>query len=271
MVTDEREWTGIPSTTQLLNGTMLEFLKLTNDYYIYPESRAFAVHGTMYHDVLDSYALPGEVSEKRFYDELGSGRNDFYDKHSKILYDYKTWGSYRVHRFLGMAAELTEDPTGAVYQRATTTMGHRYAKGHPKMVKIWTPNPLLADTEEIELQMNNYRMKLQVAGLKVKQLRVQITVRDGDTSSARSRGILFKMRAFPVDIIPDHAVMEYFTRKQEALLEALDSGKWTELCSPTENWDGRRCTLKFCDVADKCPMGIQIAAERTGEQDDAPD
>ena len=41
LISRERDWNGVPSTTQLLNGTMLEYLKLTKPYAVDPDSRAF--------------------------------------------------------------------------------------------------------------------------------------------------------------------------------------------------------------------------------------
>ena len=52
----EREWTGIPSTTQLLNGTMMSFLKITKPYTIDPDDMAFAIHGTIAHTQLEEKA-----------------------------------------------------------------------------------------------------------------------------------------------------------------------------------------------------------------------
>src|SRR4030042_1804166 len=64
-ISKEREWNGVPSTTQLINGTMLEFLKLTQPYLIDPDSRAFSLSGTLHHSDLQVIAnelgLPAEI------------------------------------------------------------------------------------------------------------------------------------------------------------------------------------------------------------------
>ena len=61
----DRKWTGIPSTTQLLNGTMLEFLKITQPYAVDPQNRAFALLGSIHHQRLEVVAkelkLPSEI------------------------------------------------------------------------------------------------------------------------------------------------------------------------------------------------------------------
>ena len=61
----EREWNGVASTTQLLNGTMHEFLKLTKPYYCDPQGRIFMLEGSRHHAVLEDKAkelgLPSEI------------------------------------------------------------------------------------------------------------------------------------------------------------------------------------------------------------------
>ena len=93
----ERVWTGEGSTTQLLNGTKYEFLKLTNDYCINPrKDKAFALLGTEHHDMLEHIAeglgLPAELSL------TGDGHNVFdvleLEGDAYVLTDYKTWGAF---------------------------------------------------------------------------------------------------------------------------------------------------------------------------------
>lgn len=65
LMAEERKWNGIPSTTQLLNGTMMEFLKLTQPYTVDPDKRAFMLAGTKHHASLEEVAkrlgLPSEI------------------------------------------------------------------------------------------------------------------------------------------------------------------------------------------------------------------
>ncbi len=62
-----REWTGTPSTTQLLNPTRLEYLKIVHDYAIDPFERAFALLGTRHHRRLELVAkrIEGLYAEKK--------------------------------------------------------------------------------------------------------------------------------------------------------------------------------------------------------------
>ena len=65
LISKEREWNGVASTTQLLDGTMSAYLKLTKDYAVDPDSRAFMLQGTKHHKELEIVAkelgLPAEI------------------------------------------------------------------------------------------------------------------------------------------------------------------------------------------------------------------
>ena len=272
MVGMQRPWTGKPSVTQLLNGTMLEFLRITKDYWVYPESRAFAVLGTMHHAALEGLADPEEAAEVQFETGLMTGRTDRIQqvtggkKATYLLWDYKTWGSFRAAKFLGMSvAGYIDDPSGATYKRATFVDGRKFQPGDPKQVKLWQPNPLTADMGDLPLQVNAYRLMAEKAGFKIVGLKVQITVRDGDTVSARTNGIDWRMRSFPVPMMPDAQVNEYFGRKNADLQKALKDKKWDTPCNDEETWQGRRCNLKFCDLCLECPKGRELL----GRKDDA--
>ena len=52
-VSVDRKWDGVPHVTQLLNGTMMEYLKIKHDYYIDPQDRAFALLGSTHHKLLE--------------------------------------------------------------------------------------------------------------------------------------------------------------------------------------------------------------------------
>jgi hypothetical protein len=103
-----RPWTGKPSTTQLINGTRLSYLQITKDYAIDPFGSAFALLGTRHHrrleaisrklNVLSEEKLEGEVSgilDLLTVDEL-------VDYEAYELWDYKTSGSYKIAKALGI-------------------------------------------------------------------------------------------------------------------------------------------------------------------------
>ena len=256
LIAQEREWSGVASTTQLLNGTMLEFLKLTKPYKIDPDSRMFMLSGTSYHKNLEEVAkklgLPSEVP-------LSIDRDifDLLDKEDDkiILTDYKLWGSFKVAKALGIK-EIGKkpDPSGECYKSS----GKWGKAGSPKMVAEFAQVPEEADNWEAELQLNRYRVMLkELTGIQVERMQLQVTVRDGGTYIAHGRGVLRNSFRIPVKFLDDTGVKDYFIFKDTRLKEALAKGEWSEPCNPTESWDGMRCK-SFCDVWEYCSKGILI-------------
>lgn len=254
MASSERPWTGVPSTTMLINGTMLANLRLSQPYYVSPDSRAFMLHGTMAHAKLtveDDYSL---IEEK--LDGAGTevtGIFDIYEEENGVrkLIDTKTSGSYKVMKALGFYSYY--EPTGEVFKS-----GKR--KGEPKMRKMQGQSDDEKDVWEWQLQLNMYRIQLERLGFPVDRLQIQCIPRDGGTYIATSRGVLKNVYLFDIDFLPDDQVLEYFKRKRRALLYALRYG-WTKPCSAKENWDGIRCA-RFCEVAQHCPYGKYLVKEK---------
>ena len=250
-----REWTGEGSTTQLLSGTMLEFLKLTNDYTIEPEEMAFAILGTVHHESLadeaDILGLPAEVSLTE------DGKNVFdlleFDDGLVTLVDYKTWGSFKLAKTLGIVVVNKE----VVYY--TDSIG----KKRQKTIKHFGTDLDHADTFEIEMQLNNYRLAIEEKSDNiVDKMKVQVTVRDGGLYTATGYGVFKRMYLFPVARIDDGVVKDYFNKKNEYLKFAMSKGTWSEACSPYERWTNAsgadvRCQ-RFCPVAEFCPYGKRL-------------
>ena len=223
----DRIWSGKPSTTQLLNPTRMEYLKITKPYAISPESRAFAMLGTKHHQRLEIMAkqIEGIIAEKKLSgtvtgildllepDELNEG---FYK-----LIDYKTWGAYALVKHLGTEGNGSHD------------------------------------RHNLELQLNNYRLMVEAVGFPVSRMMVQCTVRDGGTASAHKQGIHERMYWIPVEFLDNDDIIDYFMTKADALVEAVQSDTMPELCPYEDRWNGRRCK-GFCDVAEWCPEGAQV-------------
>lgn len=254
LITEEREWGGIASTTQLINGTMLTYLTLTEDYIIDPDSRAFMIQGTKHHKGLEEIGrelgLTVEVPlsvDRDIFDLLE------YEDDKLVLTDYKLWGSFKIAKALGIV-EIGKmpDPSGAVYKTNS-----KYGKiGQPKLVPKFEAQEDKADNHEAELQLNRYRIMLKDLGLTVHKLQLQITARDGGLYIAKNRGVMKNFHKIPVKILPDDYVEGYFQTKAQALQEAMTNG-WNIPCSPEESWDGIRCE-SYCDVAEFCPKGRLI-------------
>lgn len=228
----QRPWDDIPHVTQLLNGTMLELLKITKDYTISPKDRAFALLGSSHHRMLDggwSHETPefilgaqGYISELSLNNGWMQGTLDLLEDGGTelIMTDYKTWGSSRLCR------------------------GKSF-------------DPAQVDLTEVSMQMNAYRVMLeQQYDIKAGHLQVQCTVRDGGLAATIRRGVTESMYLLPVSKLPDEVVLAYFRTKAELLLDALAKDGLPEPCSNIERWNDVRCR-RFCEVAEYCPVGVQ--------------
>lgn len=221
-----REWRGNPSTTQCLNPTRMEYLQIKYDFAIDPFGQAFALLGTRHHGMLDAVAkkIEGIKSELYLKGEV-TGILDLLEPlnggDSYRLIDYKTFGSFAVAKHLGLKDNAEQDKL------------------------------------KLALQMNNYRIMAEGLGFSIQELMVQITVRDGNTYSARNNGIDNNIYLLPVEILPDEQVKEYFLTKSYNLIQAVNNDTMPELCDYEERWKGRRCK-GYCDVYQYCPEGAKV-------------
>ena len=240
MIAQQREWTGKPSVTQLLKGTREAYLMIVNDDLVMnPLKQLFRILGTKGHAVLEPYA-DNELSEEKLVSEIVTGTFDLYDPESKILYDYKTWGSYKVAAALGL--KVVKVDTGEVYVSGAK-------KGQPKMKKqIVKGEP---DMKDAELQLNYYRIMLEELGFPVEKMAIEAIVRDGGTYIAQSRGIDKNGYVIPVRRIPDKDVIAYFKTKRDQLLNALEKNIVPDFCTAEECWNDRKCK-NYCDVSKHC-------------------
>jgi hypothetical protein len=251
----QREWGGTPSTTQLLSPTMIEFLKITQEYAIEPRSRAFALMGIDHHAKL-AKPIGDWEAEKKLEGPI-TGITDLLipDEDNPgyhLLVDHKNFGSYRVAKVLGLVKSTKPHPT-EVYKSS----GRWGKAGSPKRVTVFTPDEEAREYQQEQLQLNNYRLMAEKAGYKISKLQLQITVRDGGTQAARSRGVMENVY-YPVDIpiLQDTDTEVNFSSRYTLLMTALQTGQ-VELCTPEERWDDRRCE-SYCDVAELCSHGKQV-------------
>ena len=103
--------------------------KVTKEYYINPQDRAFSLAGTMHHAKLEQYQDDRHLLEQKLQEFNITGIADLYDKKSKMLLDYKNTGSYKCAQLLGMTYRLVPDPSGAKYKSS----GKWGKKGSPKI------------------------------------------------------------------------------------------------------------------------------------------
>ncbi len=221
-----RTWRGTPSTTQCLNPTRMEYLQIKHDFTIDPFGRAFALLGTRHHGRLEAVAkkIEGLKAELFLKGEV-SGILDLLEpingEDEYRLIDYKTFGSYAVAKHLGLK-------DNGEYDR------HKLA-----------------------LQMNNYRLMASDLGFNITELKVQITVRDGGTYTAKNNGVDKNLYLLPVDILPDLEVKEYFITKAFKLCQAVEKNELPEYCGYDDTWANRRCK-GFCPVFMWCPERAKI-------------
>jgi hypothetical protein len=252
-IAQQREWTGEPSTTQLLKGSREAYLEIVKEYSIDPMNELFRVLGSKAHAFLEEFT-DNELTEERLHDDIASGQFDFYDPETCALVDTKTWGSYKVMKALGFRQETVE--TGECFKS-----GPR--KGMPKTKKIVVKAE--TDMKDTEIQLNHYRTLLEATGFQVKEMFVEAIVRDGGTYMAIGRGIDNNGYLIPVKRIPDEEVREYLNGKRFSLLYALETGEMPEPCTDEECWDGHKCA-GYCRVAKFCDASGELMDEMEAEE-----
>ena len=257
----QREWTGTPSTTQLIGGTREAFLKITKPYFIDPEKRIFMFHGTNVHWIIEKFGGEGdEFSEERLGDEICTGAFDFYDGSQQILYDYKTWGSYKVMQALGIKKKdgipiLDDSGEPVVYKTGPK-------RGQTKTKSIFIEGDLVTRCFalfETSIQLSNYRDKLLTIlpkGYGVKKMAIQVISRDAGLQVARQRNVTVNAPLIPVNGMSKVWVDRYLSRKRDLLLTALEQG-FAPICRRRERWDKDKKCIDYCDVHDHCAHYVQ--------------
>lgn len=238
-VADQRIWKGKPSTTQLLNGTRENYLRIVNDYSINPRNSMFMLHGTRVHNNLEQYTEGDELAEIRLEDDYSTGAFDYYDpENGGTLYDSKTYGSFKVTHVLGLRE--VQIPTGEFYKN-----------GNPKVKKKYVPGGC-HHRFDLAVQLNDYRMKIEKKlHLPVEHMLCQVIVRDGNTYIAASRGITEPSYLVPINRISDKWIERFMKAKSTALIDAVKSGICPPPCNARERWNGRKCQ-NYCDVNKFC-------------------
>lgn len=268
VIAQQRDWTGKPSTTQCLNGTREEFLKIRYPFAFSPQSRMFALSGTTMHGKLEEHVPEGYLSELRLHDENASGQFDLYDEINKILYDYKMYGSGKVAKMLG----VRKVKVPMTYSDGSPVLYKSGQKKGQQRTKVEFRFDGRRNRFEVALQLNHYRL-LIIDKLKkeVYAIFVQIIVRDGGTYIAFSRGV-FENAPPPLSIfiLSRRWVEKYFTRKANDLINALVEDILPPVCRPRERWGGKRIKQadgtiietpgmkceRYCDVWQFCELGL---------------
>jgi len=239
----QRVWKGIPSTTQLIKGTRQVMLEILRDYYVEPKSLAFALLGTKFHKALEDHSF---IMEKEFKNKKMTGIADYYDPNEKTLWDYKTTGSYKIRKSLGLVSKKVRDSSGEKYKRS----GKGYKAGDVKMINEWYIDLKEKDSRDWDLQLNRYAIWFEEAGFPVEKIKIEATVRDGGLKAAVTNGIEENMYVIELQKLDKKYVIHYFDLKIKALRSALVIS-YAPKCNEKENWGGIRCE-RFCPVKNFC-------------------
>jgi hypothetical protein len=248
----DREWRGV-SPSAAGNGPRLMYLKATKDYVVDPESRVFAILGTATHAKLGDVKFTSNVlSEEKLSDGDMQGIADVLEEDEAnpghfALIDYKTFGSYKAAKVMGIAA-TKEAILNSKGQPVLLKSGKN--KGKPKIRKIFTKDPAKAELRNETLQLNAYRCFFERSGFPVSRIMLQVIPRDGGTYIAKLRGIEKNLYMVDVPFMPDDEVRKFYHDLQAEVNEAFRTG-WIRRCNAWESWGGRRCS-NYCEVADAC-------------------
>lgn len=239
-----REFRGVTASSAG-KGARQIWLDAVTNYAIDPDSRMFAVLGTRVHNKLASERLTDNVLAE---EQLDVGRPDMLEEDEFnpgkfILYDYKTWGSFRVAKAQGIktVSREVDNPDGKI-------------KKTKKIKEIINVPPDLTD---ISLQLNRYRMDFEKKGFTISHMRVFCIVRDGGVFLALDRGI--KKNSYPIEVprIDNEWVEAYYHELGFSVYTALETG-YAPICDAWETWDGAFCE-KYCNVKNEC---LEIARDR---------
>jgi len=247
---EARKWTGKPSVTQLLKGTREAYLTIMHDFYVDPQKLMYSIHGRMVHFWNEHYGkLMGFPVEITHPDNKITGILDLLIPTGKEnefdLVDYKTWGSYTAAKALGY---FTVDvATGGYYKSGAK-------KGLLRTKKEVQQSDDEIDWSGADLQLNQYRLYCEEKGMTIRDLKVEVKVRDGGIMAASRRGVKNNIYYLDVPRLPDDEVKDHFDSQYGKLMAAVKSATIPEVCTEEERWDDNKCK-KYCDVAEFCDHG----------------
>ena len=290
----ERQYDGKISVTTCMRCPREHIFKMKFPYAIDPEDMAFAILGTKAHSNLES-DHESIMTEQAMDIEIETDMKGILDTAFVLndelwLGDNKTWGSYAVAKNMGLREEYRPklDENGEPEYYKSSRKGY-YEKGDPKKEKHWVPDDTLAENFDVTMQLNMYRImlerliaegKVNIQNLgsikKIKHLVVYCIVRDGNTFTAKGRGILGATYAIPIKILPDEEVLKFFNEKATYIKSYYDKHSFSttreilrdppDMGTNKETLDGWICN-NSCPVTHLCRLCERHpeAAERITE------
>lgn len=275
VVGKRRNYKGTMGVTTALNGHRYNYLR----YKVLPDidldGSAFMALGIGAHSMMDDNAADKDKSEVWLEDGKIVGRSDTLETVAglKVLNDYKVSGSFKVAKAMG----IVEGPKKPVYDEYGNPVLYRrsgkgYKAGDQKMEKTWIIDPEKREHWEYSMQLNKYRIMFKKQfGTEPDLMNIYFIVRDGDTISARSRGVLNRTYLLEIPKIEDEKVDEFYNVQVEkfdeimtatadiegtpgeVIAKTIASGVEIPMCDTRENWNGRRCE-NYCSYASVCKM-----------------
>lgn len=252
----DREWRGV-SPSSAGNGARQIYLKAVTDYAVDPADRVWASFGTAVHGKLSIHKHTDNVlSEEVLSDDTMQGIPDVLEEDEEalgcfVLYDYKSGGSYKVAKQLGM--KVIKEDIPILDEEGNPVLlksGENKGKVKTKQKRTIEIHPEEADLFNVEMQLNRYRIFYEKMGYPISRMIVQAIPRDGGTIVAEGRGIDKKLYLIPIKRLPDIEVQTYYDNLKQEVQKAFDTG-YAPKCNDYESWNGRRCK-GFCEVSEAC-------------------
>lgn len=238
------------------NGPRMIYLKAVEGYVIDPDGYVFATFGIAVHAKLSFYKYTRNVlAEEPLSDEDMKGIPDVLSEDeqvpgSYILYDYKTWGSYKAKLCLGIVHKDV-NVIGDDGEPVRFKSGPRKGVIKTKKQEGHDPDAALVELYPTALQLNRYRIFFEKAGFPISHMRVQMDPRDSGTQFAKSRGVEKNIYMLDIERLPDDEVLAYYRQLTGEVNHAMQTGEMPRFCNPVERWNGNRCA-KYCEVAEPC-------------------
>lgn len=264
----DRKWRGVtPSAAG--NGPRLIYLQAMQSYTIDPDKRAWAAFGTSTHDKLGMHIYTHNVlSEEKLSDEQMNGISDVleedeYNTGMYVLTDYKTFGSFKTAKALGIVSERVEE-TILNEKGEPILLKTGKNKGYPKTRQktIIKHDPTKIDLRAEELQINRYRIFFESYGFPISRMQIQVLTRDGGLYIAKNRGIKRNISLIPIKRLHNKKVLSYYDELSKEVTKAFKTG-YTRLCNRWESWENKRCE-GFCDVVKHCKAMSKQFNEKWG-------
>ena len=249
----DREWKGISPSSAGSDARLL-WLKATKPYAVDPAQRAFALLGTAVHGKLSLHDY-NILAEEKLSDEQMEGTADLLEKdeygEGYILTDYKTFGSFKVAKCLGIKKQTIEitDSNGEPVRYKS---GAR--KGEIKTRQEAEQRPEFVDMDSEILQLNRYRIFFENNGFPVTRMQLFVVVRDGGLRHAKGNMIENNIYTIPVPRKSDSKILSFY-KDLDAKVKAAFKENDAPLCSEALTWNGRRCE-SFCEVSNYCERGV---------------